>query len=174
MLAFYTTSEVSLATRNMNKDAIFATLIGLGIGLLLTAIILVGPNIVKSLPHLRLPSFPKISITLPSFSFPKKTTPTPTNTSTKNTAHAVTVTSPLPEEIEQSTELLVSGSTSAHASVVIQGTIDDIVVVANDQGQYAGKITLSEGKNTILVTSYSTKQEVATQEVTVYYTPEQW
>lgn len=159
----------------MNKDAIFATLIGLGIGLLLTTIILVGPSIVKSLPTIRMPAMPKFSISLPSFSFPKKSSPTPT-TSTGNAAkgHDVTITSPLPDAIEQDTGLLVSGATSAHATVVIQGISDDITVIANDQGQYAGKITLSEGKNAILVTSYSTDQETATQTVTVYYTPDQW
>ena len=36
----------------MNKDALFATLIGLGIGLLLTGIILVGPSVAKSLDTL--------------------------------------------------------------------------------------------------------------------------
>jgi len=157
----------------MNKDALFATLIGLGIGLLLTAIILVGPSIAKSMPTF---SFPNLtSIRLPSLDFLKKATPTPTIDPTQQPKeHTLTIDSPLEEAIEQTDSVLVSGSTSTNATVVIQGPSDDVVVVANGDGKYAGKIKLQEGINTITVTSYSATKEQKTQSIVVYYTPEEW
>lgn len=157
----------------MNKDALFATLIGLGIGLLLTGIILVGPSLAKSFPKITWPTFSKIS--LPSFSFPKKSTPTPTlNPNSQPQEHQLTIDSPLPETIEQTETVLVSGSTSIGATVVIQGIVDDVVIATNGDGKYAGKITLAEGKNDITVTSYSITKEQKVQTVTVFYTPEEW
>ena len=144
----------------MNKDAIFATLIGLGIGLLLTGIILVGPNIVKSLPPM-----PHISW------FQKKPAPMPTEI--PEAPHAVTIDSPLPEAIETASSVLVSGTTSKESKVIIQGIVDDVVVATNGDGKFAGKVTLNEGKNDILVTSYHASQS-ASQKVTVYFTPEVW
>jgi len=145
----------------MNKDAVLATLIGFGIGLLITGLLLVGPNITKSLPKIKLPTI--------SFSQPqKKPTVTPTPTPSQ---FAVTIESPLADAIENTTDLLVSGVTSPGSTVVIAGSADDTAVVAQTDGKYAGKITLVEGKNDIIVTSYSqTKQ--ANQTITVYYTPE--
>lgn len=159
----------------MNKDALFATLIGLGIGLLLTGIILVGPSLAKGFPKITLPTINFSKITLPSFSFPKKLSPTPTVDASKLPAgHTITIDSPLPDAIEQTESLLVSGATSIGATVVIQGPIDDIVIVANTDGKYAGKVTLSEGKNDITVTSYSTTKEQKSKTISVFYTPETW
>lgn len=145
----------------MNKDAVLATVIGFGIGLLITGLLLLGPNITKSLPKIKLPAF--------SFSQPQKkpaVTPTPTPSQ-----FAVSIESPLADAIENTTDLLVSGITSPGSTVVIAGSADDTAVVAQTDGKYAGKITLVEGKNDIIVTSYSqTKQ--ANQTITVYYTPE--
>jgi hypothetical protein len=147
----------------MNKDAVLATLIGFGIGLLITGLLLVGPNITKFLPKIKLPAIsfsqsqqkPQVTATA---------TPTPSQ-------FAVTIESPLAESIENTTDLLVSGVTSPGSTVVIAGSADDTAVVAQTDGKYAGKITLVEGKNDIVVTSYSqTKQ--ANQTITVYYTPE--
>lgn len=150
----------------MNKDAFFATLVGLGIGLLLTGIILVGPNIVKSMPKVTLPSV--------NLSFLKKQpTPTPASNAASQPKHEVTIDSPLPDAIETTETVLVSGSTTKESKVIIQGIVDDIVIMTNGEGKYAGKVTLIEGKNDILVTSYHTSTS-AMQKVTVYYTPEEW
>lgn len=155
----------------MNKDALFATLIGLGIGLLLTGIILVGPSIAKSLPTIKLPTISKIS--LPSFSFQKKVIPTPTITE-QIVKHDVTIDSPLDDAIEDKDTVLVSGTTSKESTVIIQGLTDDSVMMVNGDGKYAGKITLVEGKNTITVTSISKEKEHVTKTIIVFYTPEDW
>ncbi len=138
----------------MNKDAILATLIGFGIGLLITGLLLVGPNITKFLPKINLPA--------------KVSAPTPTPTPSQ---FAVTIESPLADAIENTTDLLVSGVTSPGATVVIAGSVDDTAVSAQPDGKYAGKITLTEGKNEIVVTSYLETKQIS-QSITVYYTPE--
>lgn len=145
----------------MNKDALLATLIGFGIGLLITGLLLVGPNITKTLPNINLPA-----VTL--FQSKQKSTPTPTPTPSQ---FSVTIESPLAGTIENSTDLLVSGVTAPGSTVVIAGSVDDTVVVAQTDGKYAGKITLTEGKNDIIVTSYQQTKQTS-QTVTVYYTPE--
>jgi len=156
----------------MNKDALFATLIGLAIGLLLTGIILVGPSIAKSLPQVKFPAI--ANITLPKISLFSKNAPTPTQPANASQKHDITIDSPLADSIETQNTVLISGVTSKNATVIIQGLTDDSVVNANGDGKYAGKITLSEGKNDIQIISYSTTKEQAMKQVTVFYSPETW
>ncbi len=147
----------------MNKDALLATLIGFGIGLLITGLLLLGPNITKALPKIKLPTI--------TFSQSKqKTVATPTAGATPS-QFAISIQSPLAEAIENTTDLLVSGATSPGATVVIAGPIDETVATAQSDGKYAGKVTLTEGKNDIIVTSYQKTKQVS-QTITVYYTPE--
>ncbi len=144
----------------MNKDALLATLIGFGIGLLITGLLLAGPNFLKLFPPIKLPTI--------SFSQQKKVSlPTPTPVQ-----FAVTIESPLPDSIESNEVLLVSGATSPGATVVIGGPTDETVVVVKDDGKFAGKVTLVEGKNDVVVTSYLNDKQ-ATSAVTAYYTEEE-
>ncbi len=149
----------------MNKDALLATIIGFGVGLVIAGIVFLSPALFKALPHISLPKFPRISWSLPSPSKPKPTaTPKPGST-------ALTIERPLPDSIEPKNETLLSGTTAPHAIVVLEGEIGETVAVANAQGAYAGKLSLGEGKNSLKVTSYAGK-DVQTQSVTVYYTTE--
>lgn len=141
---------------HMNKDAILATIIGFGIGLLIAAAVFLGPAIFRSMPQIRLPDFSK-----------KPATPTPT----PKLNEALTIQSPLPETIEPKNETLVTGTTAAESIVVIEGETNETVSHSNGDGAFAGKIALGEGKNDITVTSY-TKDKVQTQTVRLYYTPE--
>lgn len=144
----------------MNKDALLATVIGFVVGLVITGFLLVGPRLVSFLPKISWPSF--------SFSQTNQTaSPTPT------VAVSLTIDSPLPESIESSAELLVSGTTEPGTMVILQTDVDDEVVIAKEDGKYAGKVTLIEGKNDLVVTSYGkTKQEAKT--IQVFYTPEEF
>lgn len=143
----------------MNRDALLATLIGLGMGLFITGIIVIGPNLFKLLPKL---SFPKITLPV---SQPAITTPT-----TTPLTYSFSVDSPLSDAILSNSELLVSGKSYPDARVVVQSTLEEDVVLTDGNGSYAGKVTLSEGKNDIIVTSYSdSKIEQIT--VTIFYIP---
>jgi hypothetical protein len=146
----------------MNKDALLATLIGFGIGLCITGMLLVGPRIAGF--------FPKISLSLPKFTNNKsvsKPTPTPVQKE-----FGVTIDSPLADSLESESEVLVSGSTAAGATVVIQGNTNDAAIETKSDGKFAGKLTLVEGRNDITVTSYL-KDKKAFQAITVFYTPEE-
>lgn len=146
----------------MNKDAILATVIGFGIGLLIAAAIFLGPALIKNFPRITLPSISSINGKTKEQTKPAQK-PVLTDT--------LTIQSPLPEAIEPKNETLVSGSVTPDSTVVIETEGTEAVVVSNAQGSFAGKIALGEGKNDIVVTSY-TKGKVQTQTVTVYYTPE--
>ena len=145
----------------MNKDALLATLIGFIIGLCITGMLLVGPRLMSALP--------KFSLHLPNLSqaMPKKA-PKPTPTPKPAT---FAIDSPLPESIESENVVLVSGTAQPDSTVVIQGNTDDAVSAVIDDGKFAGKVTLVEGKNILSVTSFS-KDKTTTQSITVFYTPE--
>lgn len=145
----------------MNKDAFLATLIGLGLGLLVTGIFILGPQLAKSLPHITFPT-----ITFPQAKPQKQIAPTPTPMPI-----VFAVSSPLPESIELSDQLVVSGTAPSDSLVVVQGALDDDVIRVNGDGKYAAKVTLAEGKNDLVVTNY-VKEKHAVQTVTVYYTAE--
>jgi hypothetical protein len=136
----------------MNKDALLATLIGFGIGLLITGALLVGPNVFKT-------------IHLPQQNNSPTPTPTPSSFSVK-------IESPLPDTIENTSDLLVTGTASSGSTVAIAGPLDETVVLVKDDGKFAGKITLTEGKNDITVLSYLGDKQTS-QTVTVYFTEEQ-
>lgn len=140
----------------MNKDALLATIIGFGIGLIIAAGVFLGPSIVRSMPQIRLPEFSK-----------KPAAPTPTPKQNE----ALTIQSPLAESIELKNETLVTGSVAPESIVVIEGESGETVSAVNSDGAFAGKVVLTEGKNDITVTSY-TKDKVQTSSVRVYYTPE--
>lgn len=155
----------------MNKDALLATCIGFIVGLVVTGLVLYGPGLVKNFPKIQLP---KISFSLPSFG-KSKTSPTPTPAASNTMqGHAVIIESPLNDALEQENTVLVSGTTSTGSTVVISGPMDEVVIVSNGDGKFAGKITVTEGKSDITVTSFGKSQEVASQTVSVFYTPEQW
>lgn len=152
----------------MNKDAILATIIGFGVGLVIAALVFLGPSMVKGVPHISLPDFSKI---MALFSVKttsdgnKKAVPTP------KAPGRLTIQSPLPDSIEPKSETLISGTTHPNAIVVVEGEDADNVVVANEAGVYAGKIALGEGKNDLVITSYS-DGDIQSEGVTVYYTTE--
>lgn len=146
----------------MNKDALLATLIGLGMGLIITGIIVVGPVVLKSIPKF---SLPKISLSLPTMQQKSNPTPAPTPE-----AMVFSIESPIPDAVVTAGDLLVSGSTKPAATVVVQGETDEDVVVADGNGKYAGKIALSEGKNDVTVTSYNNKI-VENKTIAVFHIP---
>ena len=149
----------------MNKDAILATIIGFSIGLVVTTILLFGPTIVNSLGGFQ---FPKLSSLSPTTS-PVAPTESPTTLGVQQSS--LTIDAPQTESITNSSELLVSGSANAGSAVTISGSVDDSISTASADGKFAGTITVTEGKNDILVTSV-TNGKYQSLIITVYYTPE--
>lgn len=148
----------------MNKDALLATLIGFGIGLLITGAFLFGPNIVRTLPSL--------SFTLPRFnrgSSKPQVSPIP---SPEARVTGLTVTVPVQEALISDENLLVSGTAPAGTPIVIAGVQNETVLTASSDNAFAGKLSLIEGKNDIVVTAYIDQKEEISR-VTVYYTPQE-
>lgn len=145
----------------MNKDAIMATIIGFTIGLAITGVILFGPNVLKLMP----------SITLPNIANQTKPTSIPNDTPASASDSTFTLDSPLADAIVDTSTILVSGSAPSGSVLVIEGAHDEVISRASAEGKFAGKVTLAEGLNTIIVTNYNNKEE-QNKKVTVYYTQE--
>lgn len=148
----------------MNRDAVLATIIGFGVGLIIAGLVFLGPALFKDF-RIQLPD---ISFVTRLFQGKQEISPMPTPNVSSD---GFTIDSPLPEAIESQEESLVSGSTKPGAIVVIIGEDSETVVEANKSGAYAGKIPLIEGKNNITVTSYA-KDDIQSNTLVVYYTPE--
>ena len=84
----------------MNKDALLATIIGFGIGLVITGLVFAGPTIFKNFPKIRLPSLSQF------IGKPSNTTKKPNPTPIPNSNDLV-IESPLADSIEAKTEVLV-------------------------------------------------------------------
>ena len=146
----------------MNRDALLATLIGFGVGLLIMGGILFGPNLIKNIPAI---TIPKLTITLPK----RSVQPTPTIPASSDAPFRIT--GPLPDSLQSESDLLVSGSAIGASFVVIQGPGSEAVGIPDAAGLYAETVALVEGRNDITVTMYDDNSaQVAT--VTVYYSSE--
>lgn len=148
----------------MNKDALLATLIGFGIGLLITGAFLFGPNIISTLPSL--------SFTLPNFSFGSSKPQVSPIPSPEARVTGLTVTVPVQEALVSDENLLVSGTAPAGSIIVIAGVQNETVATTSTDNTFAGKLTLIEGKNDVVVSSYIDQKEEISR-VTVYYTPQE-
>lgn len=144
----------------MNKDALLATAIGFVIGLIITGLLLIGPSIASKLP--------KMSFKLPAFPTGQPRQP---DSNAKQTNTAFTIDSPLTDAIESEKEILISGKAKPGSTIVITGVINDTAILASDDGTYAGKILLIEGKNDITVVQ-NDKVAISSASITVFYTPE--
>lgn len=152
----------------MNKDAILATIIGFGIGLLITGSVIMGPQLAKSIPSFHMPTF--------SFNTPKSSpagTQEMVSPTLSPSTSPLTLKSPTPERIETTNETMVSGTTIQNSVIVIENETSEIVITADAAGTFSQKVTLIEGKNTINVTAYIESKPYS-QSIVVYYTPEEF
>lgn len=145
----------------MNRDVFLATLIGFIIGLILTGVVLIGPKAIMSLPKLK-----GFTFSFPSFSFPSfenKPTPTPT----QKLSQGFSIQAPLPDSIESAETVLISGTARNGATISASGPSDDDVTVVKEDGKFALKLTLVEGKNDINISEFFESKET-TKTLVVY------
>lgn len=148
----------------MNRDAILATIIGFGVGLIIAGLVFLGPSLFKNFKF----SMPDLSFITKLF---QRTEGSETAPAKDPESGNLTVESPLADTIEPAEESLVSGTFRPEAVIVISGETDESVTVANNEGAFAGKITLKEGRNDLIVTGYADDISESVS-VTVFYTPE--
>lgn len=140
-----------------------ATSIGLILGLTIAGVFIFGPVVARA--------FPKFSF--PTFSFPKTVIKAPPQPTSVPKEFTLSITAPLADGVEPKKDVVVSGLTAEGATVVIQGPLDEDVVMAGADGAYAGQVTATEGKNDITVTSYGDGgANQAQRSVTIFYTEE--
>ena len=149
----------------MNKDAILASVIGFGIGLMITGAVLVGPNV--------LPMLKKFSSEIGKGSVQSATTqtsPTPSLSITASNAQPLTVDSPEDQAIVGTETLTVSGKATKGTIVVVAGMVDEAVITASDTNTFSAKVTLKEGINDISVTNI-VDPTPSNKHFTIFYTP---
>ncbi len=146
----------------MNKDAILASIIGFGIGLLITGGVIIGPRLLTQLKNNK--------GDVASATTEKKTEASPTPESSKSNQE-LTIDSPTKETILHDSTTEVSGKAPSQAVIVIGTTEDETVVETKDTTSYKATVTLKEGKNDISVASILNGKETV-ERVTVYYTSE--
>lgn len=149
----------------MNKDALLATIIGFGVGLLITGVLVFGPTIGKYLPSIK---FPTLSLSSP-LADSSKDNPDALGTSSNE---AFTIDSPQHESVETNDSLLVSGKAPSGSMVVVEGVQNEQIVEANEQNTYAADIDLIEGENRVTATYYDQEGKGTEKTITVYYTEE--
>lgn len=149
----------------MNKDAILASVIGFGIGIFITGLLLVGPNLLKNMPKLPTLAFPQQQAKVQEDTAAAKvSSPTPQ-------AASFAIDSPVTDTIQDKDSVLVSGNTPPGSTVLVQSELDEQVATVTNEGKFAATVSLQEGENTLTVTSYGSGKPTS-QSVTVYYTPE--
>jgi hypothetical protein len=153
----------------MNKDAILATLIGFGVGIIITSAVLFGPNLIKRFPTIHIPN---LSFKIPSLNMGKPS-PKPPAKQNKPTTIQFKIDSPLDDSLSDSADILVSGSAHPGSTIIIGGPNDEQVILVPDSNTYAGKISLSEGENEISVAEFI-DGKTTLNKVTVFYTPEKF
>jgi len=152
----------------MNRDAIVATLIGIIIGVCIAAVVLVGPKLGSFVSGLPMPSFSLSLPKLPNFSKSSDTANQPEQN--KESARAdLIIESPLPDSIISENTVLLSGKTTPNSTVIAQNQTGDWITNSNSDGTYALTITLSEGINTITLTSVADDVEYSKQ-IVLYQT----
>lgn len=145
----------------MNKDAVLASVIGFGIGLLITGGILFGPRLIGSLKE----KFASKGGQVASANTNKQgATPTslPSNT--------FTIDSPQAETIATSGTITVSGKATPGSMVLLAGDVEETALEASPDGSYSGTLSLKEGKNDIIV-SNSVNGKETLKKITVYLPP---
>lgn len=82
------------------------------------------------------------------------------------------VTSPKDEDVVSAKTVSVTGSTLAKSSVTITGGKDDVIATVSADGSFNEEITLNEGQNDLVVTSFDDLGNQVTQTVRVVYMPQ--
>lgn len=138
----------------MRKEVIFAIILGLILG----GVILYGIQLANE-------SAQRAAATA--------TNPAPTATpSASPTASAtnLTIISPQNNSVVTTGSIKIVGRTSPKADVAIQSSEDDILVTADESGNFSADFSVSGGENIIQITSLSPDQKQESLTLTIIYT----
>lgn len=141
----------------MKKEVIIAIAIGFGLGLVITFGIWSANKALKQ-------SAPQETQTA------DQETPTPTPTPiTKPTALSLTILSPENNSVSENGSVLIKGSTSPAAVVVILFEKGEKILEADSEGQFSSNISLTTGSNEIKIKAYDKQGNEAEKILTIVY-----
>ncbi len=149
---------------HMNKDAILASVIGFGIGLLITGGILVGPTVISQLAT----RLQEREGTVASATNEQASTTPGVNQPLNGVS--LSIESPKTDAIVNEDNIEVKGKTLANTMVIVAGDTDEDVIQTDASGAFVGNITLKEGINDITVTAIQGTL-TSLQKIVVFYTP---
>lgn len=145
----------------MNKDAILASGIGFGIGLLITGAILLGPTLISQLTQRQSSNGDVQSATQSVNDTPTDTTTTPT---------AISIDSPLAESILTKNTVEISGKAPQGSIIIVAGDVDETAVTVDTSNAFKATVSLKEGKNDVSITSIQ-QGTPTVQKLILFYTP---
>ncbi|KKR29807.1 MAG: hypothetical protein UT63_C0115G0008 [Candidatus Gottesmanbacteria bacterium GW2011_GWC2_39_8] len=143
--------------RAVKNEIFLSTIVGFILGLAVAAILVFAPQFLPKKMN---------------FQLAKTETPKPTIKQSSNQKIFVQITQPTDQSLLTTNQFSVKGKTVPGALVVISGENSDLVVNADDDGNFTGDITVGEGISNIAVTAYDEKNKSSNSEVKVYYTKE--
>lgn len=144
----------------MNKDALLASGIGFGVGLLITGTVLLGPNILSEVQS-RLKGMNGDV---------QSATQTAEESNTKETASTTfTIREPEQDSIIDDDSVTIRGSANAGSLVVFAGDEDEAVTTVSEDNSFEGSLSLKEGKNDITITNID-HGTTNIQRLVVFYT----
>lgn len=103
---------------------------------------------------------------------PKTTTSSPAPNKGEEVISNLIVTQPEDNELVKTEKITVAGKTTPKLTVVITTPVDEVVVEADQSGNFSADVKLESGANTILVTTVDEGGQTQEQELTVTYSTE--
>lgn len=146
----------------MKKDTPAAIFVGFILGLFVAFLIINFPTLMKKgiIFNFQLPKF---SLNQKNQNISPSATPT---------VSKLEITSPQPNSISSKDKLTLTGRGKAGSTLIVDSNLEDKVITIGNDGNFKVDITLSEGPNDLLITSYINSQTSDSQNLSVSYTPE--
>jgi hypothetical protein len=142
----------------MKKDVTIAIIVGFAIGAIAALAIVHLPSLLKK-PNSQIAQLAQKTSVTPS---PQISGP----------PLSLEISEPKNEEITSTSKTTIKGKTQPSNTVVLDSDIDNIVAAASADGSFSFPVTLSEGGNQFMITSYNDKAEAESKTITILYTTE--
>jgi hypothetical protein len=139
----------------MRKEVILAVIIGV----LLGGVILYGINLANNSSKLN-------SNSTDTEENNSKITPSPT----QKLNNQVTIITPQNNSVVTESKLTLKGSAKSNSNIAIISESDDLIVTADNNGNFSSDINLISGENTITITAVDDKQATTSASITVIRT----
>ncbi len=137
----------------MRKEVIFAIIMGIGLGFVVTYGIWRAKNALRTLPA----NTPVARQAISPTTAPLSKTP------------SLILTSPLDNQLSSEEKIIVSGKASPSSTVIIATGVDSYLAQANEKGDFLQEISLVGGDNLISAYAFDLEGNSAEQELTVIY-----